>query len=320
MSYIAWLDHSEHERRKMLDVIDLFREHETVDELGIGGVRDAFANLMLPGTSTIQTRARYFLFIPWIYKGLEKKRIASKDIAARARREEKRLKERLDAAQRSLVEARPHLRIAPAPDGVFTATLNLARKHKPPASTQTRIWPITQRQELAKEPTEGAKAIDLGLLSFEGLTSFVAFEIEAEEKTHRATRRFVLNLPTEGMPEGRREKILRWLLKDPAQVLRLLLLLLADSPEEGVEALLQGRRDKGGAAGLAPWGERQILESLLHALDRGPERLDQMAGLVADLEADPETKSLIPDGFHDIWAPIWEARKRLKGEKGTAAA
>jgi hypothetical protein len=98
MSYIAWLDHSEHERRKMLDVIDLFREHETVDELGIGAVRDAFANLLFPGTSTIQTRARYFLFIPWIYRGLEKKRIASKDIAARARREEVALIEALVAS------------------------------------------------------------------------------------------------------------------------------------------------------------------------------------------------------------------------------
>jgi hypothetical protein len=198
--------------------------------------------------------------------------------------------------------------------------MELERKHKPPANTQTRTWPITLKHELTQELTEGARAIDLGPLSFEGLTSFVAFEIEAEEKPHRATRRFVLNLPTEGMPEGRREKILRWLLKDPAQVLRLLLLLLADNPEEGVEALLQGGRDRGGAAGLAPWGERQIFESLLRALDRGPERLDQVASLVADLEADPETKSLIPDGFHDIWAPIWEARKRLKGERGTAAA
>ena len=95
MSYIAWLDHSEHERRKMLDVIDLFREHETVDELGVGVVRDAFADLMFPGTSTIQTRARYFLFIPWIYLALEKKEISSNEIATRARREEVALIEAL---------------------------------------------------------------------------------------------------------------------------------------------------------------------------------------------------------------------------------
>ena len=81
MSYVAWLDHSEHERRKMLNIIDLFREQDTRDELGLGGVRDAFADLMFPGTSTIQTRARYFLFIPWIYAALEAKRVPSTEIA-----------------------------------------------------------------------------------------------------------------------------------------------------------------------------------------------------------------------------------------------
>ncbi len=34
MSAFVWLDYSERERRKMLDVVDLFREHDTRDELG----------------------------------------------------------------------------------------------------------------------------------------------------------------------------------------------------------------------------------------------------------------------------------------------
>lgn len=72
----------------MLDVIDLFREQETRDELGIGAVRDAFADTLFPGTSTIQTRARYLLFVPWIYRQLEMKRTPSDQIRAKARRAE----------------------------------------------------------------------------------------------------------------------------------------------------------------------------------------------------------------------------------------
>jgi Family of unknown function (DUF6361) len=87
-SSFAWLDYSEHEKQKMLDVIDLFREKETRDELGIGVVRDAFADMLFPGTSTIQTRARYFLFIPWIYRGLERRRVGSARIAAETRKRE----------------------------------------------------------------------------------------------------------------------------------------------------------------------------------------------------------------------------------------
>lgn len=87
-STFTWLDFSEFERRKMLDVISAFQERETRDELGIGVVRDAFANLFFPGTSTIQTRAKYFLFVPWIYVQLEEKKVPSSQVAQRARADE----------------------------------------------------------------------------------------------------------------------------------------------------------------------------------------------------------------------------------------
>ncbi len=40
-----------------MEVIDLFGEDDTRDELGLGTIRDGFADLLFPGTSTIQTRA-----------------------------------------------------------------------------------------------------------------------------------------------------------------------------------------------------------------------------------------------------------------------
>ena len=84
-SSFAWLDYSEDERQRMLDAVDLFKEKGTRDEMGIGSVRDAFADLFFPGTSTIQTRARYFLFVPWVYLQLEQRRVPSSEIAWRAR-------------------------------------------------------------------------------------------------------------------------------------------------------------------------------------------------------------------------------------------
>ena len=72
----------------MLNVIQLFREQETRDELGVGTIRDAFADHFLPGTSTIQTRARYMLFVPWIYMELEQRRVPSSEMAAKARNKE----------------------------------------------------------------------------------------------------------------------------------------------------------------------------------------------------------------------------------------
>ena len=72
----------------MLDVIALFGEKTTRDEIGIGPVRDAFSDMLFPGTSTIQTRARYFLFIPWIFVRLENKNTAARDFRGKLRNHE----------------------------------------------------------------------------------------------------------------------------------------------------------------------------------------------------------------------------------------
>lgn len=87
-SQFAWLDYSELERRKALDVVGLFKDKGTVDELGIGTVRDALADYLFPGISTIQTRAKYFLFIPWIHQALERDKISSRDAPRIARNRE----------------------------------------------------------------------------------------------------------------------------------------------------------------------------------------------------------------------------------------
>jgi hypothetical protein len=95
VSRFGWIDFSEKERREMLDVIKLFRQQDTVDELGIGTIRDAFANYFFPGTSTIQTRAKYFLLIPWIYQEIELKQArrlwSSDEIGKRVNELEKKL-------------------------------------------------------------------------------------------------------------------------------------------------------------------------------------------------------------------------------------
>lgn len=72
-SFISWMDFSEGQRRRVLDAVDVLRQEDVRDELGIGSVRDAFSDILFPGTGTVQTRARYFFFVPWIYRELEEK-------------------------------------------------------------------------------------------------------------------------------------------------------------------------------------------------------------------------------------------------------
>ena len=85
MSTFAWIDHSEKQRRQILEAIDLFREKDTRDELGIAGIRDTFSDTLFPGTGALQTRARYFLFVPWMYRTLKPGAVPSAEVARRAR-------------------------------------------------------------------------------------------------------------------------------------------------------------------------------------------------------------------------------------------
>jgi Family of unknown function (DUF6361) len=87
-STLAWLDFNAAERERTQRVLALFEERETRDELGLGAVRDLFFDPLFPGTSTIQTRLRYMFFVPWIYLRLERQRVPSRQIAARARKPE----------------------------------------------------------------------------------------------------------------------------------------------------------------------------------------------------------------------------------------
>lgn len=97
-SLFSWVDYSEQDRARMAEVIELFREQDTRDELGIGVIRDAFADMLFPGTNTMQTRARYFLFVPWMYRRLEVHGFRSVDMPNRTRKDETALIKALMAA------------------------------------------------------------------------------------------------------------------------------------------------------------------------------------------------------------------------------
>ncbi|MCY4611099.1 MAG: DUF6361 family protein [Gammaproteobacteria bacterium] len=101
-SKLAWVDHDSAARERSLQIIGLFGERDSRDELGLGAIRDSFSDRLFPGTSTIQTRLRYMLIIPWIFKKLEMQRIPSSEIEARARRFELQLIKPLTESDDSL--------------------------------------------------------------------------------------------------------------------------------------------------------------------------------------------------------------------------
>jgi hypothetical protein len=154
------------------------------------------------------------------------------------------------------------------------------------------------------------------------LTSFIAFELRSQDGKRRLGS-FVMNVPIEGMPENRRQKILRSLLSDKTQVLRLLMFLLADTKADARE--LAQAMGIGGTTTISVNGSSSgdssylpqlpLFEALIKALNRNPAQLDRIHSLVTDLrqcsEDESEDKPMLPDNFDEIWEPIYAARQTL---------
>jgi hypothetical protein len=87
-STVGWLDYNDDAARKMNETLRALDEPSTLDSLGLGSIRDAFSDLIAPGTSTIHTRLRYFLFITWICQRIEKSDTTATQFASRLRNDE----------------------------------------------------------------------------------------------------------------------------------------------------------------------------------------------------------------------------------------
>lgn len=64
---IGFVHFNTEEKQKAYKVLQIIRESQAIDELGIGRIRDAFSNVLFPGMSTLQHHAKYFAVLPSLY-------------------------------------------------------------------------------------------------------------------------------------------------------------------------------------------------------------------------------------------------------------
>src|SRR5436305_1563902 len=173
---IAWLDTSSNEQRRVRELIALFAQSESRDELGIGQIRDALSDTLFPGTSVIQTRARYYLFVPGIYRD-----------GRRRGRSGPQLKVWTDTKERKLIET---LRAAGEVTGLIGRRAGPAVKILP----STIYWSGLVRYGIL---TRDAAADHLGLYTTGVATG------EADELATRASDDWHATLPAapDGFPE-----------------------------------------------------------------------------------------------------------------------
>jgi hypothetical protein len=197
-------------------------------------------------------------------------------------------------------------------------SLRLISKGTPvlPDGVEVKVWPVTLPDNAGIPPDrQSGFSVTFDAVSFEALTTFFAFEVKAKVGKHTAIKQFAVNVPVEGMPEDRKERLLRTLLKNRGEVIRFLLFLLADEGSDALSKLAEMQKRFGADNGNdSSWlhSDLSLLEPLLRTLHRNPEKLDRVAKLVEDLRKTPDGMDLLPPGLITAWEPIWKVRQELQ--------
>ena len=121
-SFFGWLDYDERDAQRMREVFAAFDDKNTIDSLGLGVIRDSISDQLFPGISTIQTRARYFLFVPWVCRILEAEQVPTGRFTARLRELEVALIESLRQAEgpnRGVIGYLARKRLSRLPSSVY---------------------------------------------------------------------------------------------------------------------------------------------------------------------------------------------------------
>jgi len=160
MSSLAWIDFDEAERQRAQRIMALFQERESRDELGLGAIRDSIADHLFPGTSTIQTRLRYMLFIPWLLRRLEGREGTAAQLSAEGRALEIRLSDALKAGEEvnGIIGRDAGARLQRLPSSVYWAGLGSWGIRQFPGSRETyyaALPDLRRRRQRSEVEAEG---------------------------------------------------------------------------------------------------------------------------------------------------------------------
>jgi hypothetical protein len=226
------------------------------------------------------------------------------------------LERKLENLRESIASTRLQIIVTPAVADAFDVELvcKVSESVAIDSEVTARCWPLTVPSSAGVQFDKldpGAIIAKFPALSFQAITAFCAFELTGHARGEERQVRFVLNLPLIGAPDGRREMVLRSLVRDRSTMMHFLCLLLADEgfdvPEMPGTNLRGNERGDMGSAFVG----NGLFEMLLRNLDRSPERLGYLNSLLQDLRKGADDEDLLPDGFDAIWEPIWRQSQRL---------
>ncbi len=226
----------------------------------------------------------------------------------------RKLQRKLELARRAIAKAVLSLTIAPMEDGTFGLHLQVGKEMPWPKDVTGRCYPISLQETAAKDLPElsaGAEVL-FERVSLLALTGFIAFRLHAQADGLKESIEFVLNLPVVGMPEDRDKRIVQDIISDSGRFLRYLMLILSGEEILGEDPVPPTGAVPGNGSTSSHEVEATmpLLEELIRAFSRYPDKIDRIARLVGDIRQSSDPDKLLPSGFLQIWDVLMAAKSQ----------
>jgi hypothetical protein len=143
-------------------------------------------------------------------------------------------------------------------------------------------------------------------LSYEAITPFFAFRLWSLDDALTLDTSFLINADLVGAPGDRAENVMVGLLKNSADLIRFLLLLLGNLDDALAEIAGEGGAWNGGGSWSSPPSEA-LLEPLVRAYSRDRSRLHEIQHVREELAKTETGREILPAGWDAVWGPIQAA-------------
>jgi hypothetical protein len=217
-----------------------------------------------------------------------------------------------DYVRQWLLDLRCKLEIASiAETDTFQAVIQPTNLVQAPDGQYTiHCWPVSIPDSHRKDFLLDKNETSFQALSILALTPFIAFTISANIGEAKHNLHFVIQLPVLGMPVERENYLIQAVISDRSQFLRFLRLILSQDPSElwRDAAWLNGSDTSQGNANTNEL-EMPLLEELLRALSRSPDKIDRINEIVQKLLATSEGRAVMPVGFETLWGQFMDAKQ-----------
>ena len=210
--------------------------------------------------------------------------------------------ERLAAVQNAILDAELSV-ICSQSETNWTWSLN-GRISLPQSDVEIKVWPISLQEKQALP-------FHLPLnwnLPIQWLTTLVAFRLHVPVPGVNDIG-LTLSLPVEGMPEDRTHHVLRSLIGDSERFMAFIRALLG-----GLDGMVEWVQDGDSNGDATPWASapngETLLEGLVRAASRDPDRLIPLRRLIEDFRSTNEGQRIIPDDFFDLWSAVEDVLRK----------